>query len=78
MAECRSCGAKVLWVTMAGTGKANPLDAEPSDKGNVEVTYDTGQPVGTVVTNEDRLFPVPLYLSHFATCPDAESHRRKK
>ena len=78
MSVCRSCHAPVLWVTMAESGKASPLDAEPSEKGNIEVATEEGQLVGRVVTgNGERLFPVALYLSHFATCEQSAEWRRK-
>jgi len=63
---------------MVSTGKANPLDVEPSKRGNVRLLpdgmaevldRDTAQQ--TVVSGAD------LYISHFATCPDAAAHRKR-
>lgn len=78
MTRCRSCDADILWVTMADSGKHAPLDAEPTEKGNIELSIEEGKPVGRVVDpNADRLFPVELHLSHFATCPQSSDWRRK-
>lgn len=75
---CRSCHEPVKWVTMADSGKANPLDAVPVENGNIEVSLEEGREVGRVVpSKEDRLFPVPLFTSHFVTCPQAKDWRKK-
>lgn len=78
MANCKSCHALIRWVTMAATGKANPLDAEPVENGNIEVMEVRGRDIGRIVSDEARLFPVPLYLAHWATCPDAAKWRKGK
>lgn len=70
---CRSCGAAIRWVQMAKSGKKSPLDVHPADKGNVAIGEDG---LGYTVTGEGRT--PPLYLSHFATCPGAASHRKAK
>lgn len=70
--KCRSCGAAIRWVQMAKSGKKNPLDVLPAEKGNVAIG---GDGLGYVVSNDDRT--PPLYVSHFATCPGAASHRKK-
>lgn len=79
ISECKSCKASILWVVMAKSGKANPLDAEPCEKGNIHV-YEDGQ---ALVLNKDVIakmrerFPeTPLYLSHFSTCPNSRQHRK--
>lgn len=79
MARCRSCDAPVLWVTMEGSGKSNPLDPEPVENGNVETfTGEDGRPMGRVLTDaSDRLFSPPLYVSHFSSCPNAKEHRKR-
>lgn len=85
-AACRSCKAPMLWVTFP-SGKRNPLDAEPSAAGNI-VVYEHEAPNGEVwrcallLSNEElvreaREAGIPLYLTHFKTCPDADEHRRE-
>lgn len=86
-APCRSCNAAMLWVTFP-SGKRNPLDAQPALDGNiilVERNDAGGRPwrLAMVVNNEAllteaRALGVPLYQSHFATCPDAAEHRAER
>jgi hypothetical protein len=83
-AQCRSCGAPVEWaVTQAG--KRMPIDPEPRADGNIQFT---GRILpserGSVrevryVTAQAGFFDDGLlarYVSHFATCPDADMHRK--
>lgn len=82
MSTCRSCGAPIIWATVAKTGKRMPLDATPNpDSGNVLL-----HPDGTcrVVTNQSIRLAVDdveaagtWHTTHFATCPDADKHRRR-
>jgi hypothetical protein len=84
---CRSCRAPMLWVSMS-SGKRNPLDREPIPEGNVllvEHRNPNGElwRLGVVLHNADLLdelreLGVPLYVSHFSTCPDADEHRREQ
>jgi len=72
MARCKSCEAPIEWATMP-SGKANPIDAEPSPRGNLVL-------IGGKVrfaTDEDRALHRPLYTSHFATCPSADEWRKR-
>lgn len=73
---CRSCGAAIIWgKTVAG--KNMPLDAEPSDKGNMTISQDG---VIAAITAASPLFAdtgAARYLSHHATCPDGKKWRRK-
>lgn len=76
--RCRTCRAEVVWCHTAG-GKSMPIDAQPVPDGNVLVDDGARGLVATVVpagqvTFDDR----PLYVSHFATCPDADTHRRPR
>lgn len=71
MSTCKSCGAPVTWV-LTTKGKRMPLDAVPVATGNVTVEdgYATVHAaIGLFVA------PGPRYVSHFATCPQANQHR---
>ncbi len=74
--KCRSCDAEILWGTTAG-GASMPLDAEPVADGNCVVDAE-----GKIVVLKKDLFEQPVeglrYKSHFATCVNAASHRRKR
>lgn len=81
-AKCRSCSAPVFFA--ASRSAANhPFDAEPSEAGNVRVIPAPGGGFRAVVLSGDRLDTarergMPLYTSHFATCPDADTWRTKR
>ncbi len=69
--KCRSCGAAILWCKTE-KGKAMPVDAEPSENGNVMLVGD----VAKYVKPGETLPGIALHLSHFATCPNAAHHRK--
>lgn len=60
--RCRACDAKILWARTAA-GKLVPLDACPVAEGNMRREMPDGSEL--------------RYLSHFATCPNADRFRRK-
>lgn len=72
MAFCRSCKAVINWYKTVA-GRNMPLDPEPHPDGNVFID---------VVRNEASIVPkgsrVPLYRSHFVTCPDAGKFRNPR
>lgn len=83
MATCRSCPAEIVWARTTGSsGKLMPIDAAPVDGGNVLVDFSHDPPLATVVgkRTQPSLFgdDGPRYTSHFATCPNADSHRRTR
>lgn len=61
--KCRSCEAEIVWARTAG-GSPIPLDAKPERR--------------FVVMQEDPLVVQSqvTYVSHFATCPNADQHRK--
>ncbi len=65
---CKACGAAVLFLLNADSGKANILDRDPVENGNVAI-------VDGKAMNARKNRPLPdgaqRYISHFATCPDA-------
>jgi hypothetical protein len=69
---CSSCGAAIIWVVMYPSGARMPLDAKPiGGLIKIELGFpDTGHARG-----KDS---EPLYLSHFATCPNAAQHRKAR
>ena len=76
MSKCKSCGAEILWIKMK-SGKAMPVDPEPYRFCKV------GEDPDTFVTKEgETVKGIPGvimtgYISHFATCPNADRHRRR-
>jgi hypothetical protein len=73
MAKCNSCRAEIRWVTSQG-GKKMPIDAEPVSDGNLEIR----DGVARVLTKAElsMLPDGPRYKSHFATCLNANAHRK--
>lgn len=84
---CRSCGADILWV-VTEAGRKMPLDPQSCLDGNIALgppaagLASADPSIATVLTNEAmercRALGVPLYKPHFATCPNATKHRKKK
>lgn len=86
--HCRSCKRRIRWVSFP-SGKRNPLDAEPDlERGNIAVIERRG-PGGAPwriaalihsegILEEARTLGLPLYVTHFDTCPDADEHRREQ
>ena len=79
-ATCSACHAPIRWAKSAVSGKPAPFDATPSpvagnarilDNGTVEV-------LGGFSLEEARRYKERLYVSHFATCPDAAKFRARK
>jgi hypothetical protein len=70
---CKSCGAPIRWAKTEA-GKRIPLDPEPRPNGNLLVqdgiayVHEPGD-----ATDFDQQY----YVSHFATCPNADSHRKR-
>jgi len=78
---CKTCGAPIIW-TKTKAGKAAPIDAEATPEGNI-IVYRAGGEIKSDVLSKDRLdvarlAGARLHTSHFVTCAQADSHRRKK
>lgn len=82
MTKCRSCGATIEWVRTVD-GNSMPIDWPHSPVGNLRrEAWPSNIKLPTVYV----LTPLevaaakgePLYLSHFATCPNAQAHRNGK
>lgn len=76
-ATCSSCGAAIEWATTEN-GKRMPVDAKPLTlplPGVFRLRWTPGNPVPLAVSVKRE---EGFYNSHFATCPNAASHRRAK
>jgi hypothetical protein len=74
--HCSSCKAPVRWAVF-GSGKPCPLDPTPDpDKGNIVILNSERPPLCIVIAR--KLPGDVLYTSHFATCPNAAAHRKRK
>lgn len=80
IARCRSCRAPVIWALTEAHRRRMPVDAEPTPDGNVLLTDDDPPIAQVLVPGQASLFTAdngaPTFTSHFATCPNADQHRR--
>ena len=79
-ATCRACDAPIVWAESATTGKMQPFDFEPISIATVEHrslrAFSITKGIASVFTVQDMSLHRPGYTSHFATCPDATTHRK--
>lgn len=86
LTSCRSCKAPIIWVKTP-TGSWMPLDCDPVDPDELhaagvywEILDEDANPyeVRRVTAMEVMMSVVPIevYEAHFATCPEADEHRR--
>ncbi len=79
MARCKSCGAEIDWVTMPKSGKKMPVDVPAvrfTAGGNETFVTRDGEVVRG--TRTDWAGGQAGWIPHFATCPNADRHRRGK
>lgn len=81
MTSCKSCGAAVMFVK-SEKGNTMCLNATPDpERGNVVVSRDSGHELARVLNLEHaktvRALGNEVYLSHHATCPDAQRWSKK-
>lgn len=81
MAKCKSCGAEIVWIETVRGAKI-PCDPEQimyraKTKGPLKIVTLNGE----VISGERGKWPEPVtgigYISHFATCPNADYHRQR-
>lgn len=77
-ARCGSCHSEIEWAT-SEAGRAIPIDAQPVDDGNLAVRRVGNELHSRVVKPDDELGPDEKRgVSHFATCPNANQHRKPR
>lgn len=79
MAKCKSCGADIVWIQTLG-GKPMPCDAKPipfveDSTGSLNLVTSEGRVIRAKADATSEQFG---YVSHFATCPNADVHRRSR
>ncbi|MDR7278911.1 hypothetical protein [Catenuloplanes atrovinosus] len=78
IAHCRTCSAEIIWTVTARQGKPMPVDAGPVPDGNVRLTARPGQrPLAELLPVDERSGVSGLRKSHFATCGQAGTWRRR-
>lgn len=74
--RCKSCRRPIRWVVTRGNGRRMPVDWDPHEDGNVVVDPD-GRADVYRETPTAVAAGSTLHFSHFATCPNADQHRRR-
>lgn len=78
--RCHSCEAPILFGR-AESGSLIPFDAEPSSAGTWALTWNPTTGVLRAEHAAGRLHEFRgrnLFVTHFATCPNADLHRRRQ
>ncbi len=76
MSRCRSCQAEIIWA-ITEAGKRIPLDDEPALETPAGLfTLDSNWPGEGGPRAISAAAGARLYRSHFATCPNADQHRK--
>lgn len=73
-AKCRSCRAPMVWV-QTEAGKRTPIDPEPVAGGNIIIKDRTQDPPVVAYVKPDQ--KIKRFVSHFSTCPQSKSWRKK-
>ena len=69
ISRCRSCRAPIIWM-ITNMGKNIPVDPDDVDEADLEwgrTRRGTSAPI----------FDPQAHTSHFATCPNADAHRKR-
>jgi hypothetical protein len=72
--RCRSCGAPIFWAVNSN-GNRVPIDAEPVQieaAGRYAIDWPDAPN-----TSPRAIHSPAIHLTHFATCPNAASHRKR-
>lgn len=76
--HCSTCERPLLWA-WSEHGKRIPIDPEPTTDGNIVLRrIATGADSVAHVLGRDEETDEERYTSHFATCPQADTHRRRR
>lgn len=73
---CESCASRIIWA-VTDKGVAIPVDPSPAVDGNIVLERrEFAAPRAHMAKKADRVGRTDLYVSHFATCPNADRHRK--
>ncbi|MFC7450519.1 hypothetical protein [Rhodococcus daqingensis] len=76
--RCTTCGERIFFAATPND-ESVPIDAVPAADGNLSVTFsDPPRAVLVLRAKADamRAAGIQLYRPHFASCPQADHHRR--
>ncbi|MFC8859300.1 hypothetical protein [[Kitasatospora] papulosa] len=78
LTRCRRCGAPICWALTSANGRRQPIDAEPTEAGNLAVMAgaDGVLYVRTVTAARPDIRPGEWQaMPHHATCPSPPPRR---
>lgn len=71
------CGAEMIWCVTENGAKI-PIDVEPVPDGKlIKLRVENGDRIVHHIRKGEAVYQ-PRYNAHFATCPNADQHRRKR
>ena len=80
MSKCKSCGAEIKWIKTF-SGRSMPVDTEEihfyADGGKDIFVCCNGAVIHGTRTDGQKPETYTGYISHFATCPNADQHRKR-
>lgn len=82
MSRCRSCGKEIRWITMT-RGTRMPVDVgeilyKTNTKGKSIIVTPNGEVHKADIVPDGTPDATGIgYISHFATCPNADQHRKR-
>jgi hypothetical protein len=74
MSTCRSCGDSIIW-TVTANGSRMPVNETPDPNGRLVLDEIRTPPVAEYAKPGDP--PGPRFTSHFVTCPDRATWRKR-
>ena len=82
MAKCKGCGAEIIWIKTPG-GKSIPCDPEQvmyweKTKAKGKVVTPNGEVLSCEFTGEPDIATGLGFVSHWSTCPKADTFRRRQ
>jgi len=80
--ECRDCKAKIMFIKIAGKDRTMPVNAESvyyiqKAGGKEKIVTPNGEVLSAELTDNPDVATGIGYISHFATCPNADKFRNK-
>jgi hypothetical protein len=80
--KCRACGAEIMFIKSVA-GKTIPVNAEQityeqKAGGSMKVVTPNGEVISGELAGDPQKATGIGYISHFATCPEADSFRKKR
>lgn len=78
MAKCKACGARIMWIPTEKGGMM-PCDPKPipykeDQAGNLTLITSEGK---VIKAKADATSESKGFVSHFATCPEADKFRKR-